>query len=29
MAKANGQLKTLVSALVNDIYDIPDYGEVE
>ncbi|HID64042.1 MAG TPA: tetratricopeptide repeat protein, partial [Anaerolineae bacterium] len=25
MAKANGQLKTLVSALVNDIHDIPDY----
>ena len=25
MAEANGQLKTLVSALVNDIHDIPDY----
>jgi ATP/maltotriose-dependent transcriptional regulator MalT/DNA-binding SARP family transcriptional activator len=24
-AKANGQLKTLVSALVNDIHDLPDY----
>jgi LuxR family maltose regulon positive regulatory protein len=25
MSKANGQLKTLVSALVNDIHDVPDY----
>jgi LuxR family maltose regulon positive regulatory protein len=28
MAEANGQLKTLVSALVNDIHDIPDYFAV-
>jgi LuxR family maltose regulon positive regulatory protein len=28
MGKANGQLKTLVSALINDIYDIPDYFAV-
>jgi ATP/maltotriose-dependent transcriptional regulator MalT len=28
MAKANGQLKTLVSALVNDIHDVPDYFAV-
>ena len=25
MAKANGQLKTLISTLVNDIHDVPDY----
>ena len=28
MAKADGQLKTLVSALVNDIHDVPDYFAV-
>ena len=28
MAKSNGQLKTLVSALVNDIHDVPDYFAV-
>jgi LuxR family maltose regulon positive regulatory protein len=28
MAKADGQLKTLVSALVNDIHDVPDYFTV-
>jgi hypothetical protein len=25
MAKTNGQLKTLISTLVNDIHDVPDY----
>jgi LuxR family maltose regulon positive regulatory protein len=28
MAEADGQLKTLVSALINDIYDVPDYFAV-
>jgi len=28
IAKTNGQLKTLVSALVNDIHDVPDYFAV-
>lgn len=28
MAKTNGQLKTLISTLVNDIHDVPDYFAV-